>query len=191
MIHGRRRDLGLGGYPLVSLREARDRAFLNRKLAREDGDPLAARRRTVNVPTFAEATQQVWKDKNRGWRHQQHAQDWMGSMERHVLPYIGNEPVSSISSADILGALRRIWHSRPVTARRVRQRISAVMKWVVAMEHRDDNPCDRLGPLLGPQQDHVEHMRALPATARLPARSARCSGRKRQMPSSWPSSSWF
>ena len=162
MIHGRRRDLGLGGYPLVSLREARDRAFLNRKLAREDGDPLAARRRKVNVPTFAEATQQVWKDKNRGWRHQQHAQDWMASMERHVLPYIGSEPVSSISSADILGALRRIWHSRPVTARRVRQRISAVMKWVVAMEHRDDNPCDRLGPLLGAQQDHVEHMRALP-----------------------------
>ena len=161
MIHGRRRDLGLGSFPLVSLREARDRAFVNRKLAREGGDPRAARR-AVNVPTFAEATEQVWKDNVPGWRHPQHAQDWLSSMERHVLPYVGNEPVSSVTSADIVGALRRIWHTRPSTARRVRQRISAVMKWAVAMEHRGDNPCDRLGPLLGPQQDRVEHMRALP-----------------------------
>ena len=162
MVHGRRRDLGLGSFPLVSLREARDRAFANRKLAREGGDPRAARRRAAGAPTFAEATQRVWKDSRPGWRHPQHARDWLSSMERHVLPYIGNEPVSGISSADIVAALRRIWHSRPATARRVRQRISAVMMWAVAMEHRTDNPCDRLGPLLGPQDDHVEHMRALP-----------------------------
>ena len=162
MIHGRRRDLGLGGYPLVSLREARDQTFVNRKLAREDGDPRAAKRRALKVPTFAEATKRVWQHRNRGWRHPQHAQDWLSSMVRHVLRYIGSEPVSSISSADILGALRRIWHSRPSTARRVRQRISAVMKWAVAMEYRNNNPCDRLDPLLGRQQDHVEHMRALP-----------------------------
>ena len=53
-INGKRRDIGLGGYPLVSLAEARDKAFQNRKLARSGGDPLAAKRR-VNVPTFREA----------------------------------------------------------------------------------------------------------------------------------------
>ena len=83
-------------------------------------------------------------------------------MTRHVLPHIGDKPVSSVSSADILDTLRRIWHSRPETARRIRQRISGVMEWSVAMEYRADNPCDRLGPVLGPQQNLVEHMRALP-----------------------------
>ena len=76
--------------------------------------------------------------------------------------YSGDTPVSSVSSADVLDTLRRIWHVRPETARRVRQRISAVMDWAVAMEYRSDNPCHRLGPVLGPQQDLVEHMRALP-----------------------------
>ena len=31
-----------------------------------------------------------------------------------------------------------------------------------AMEFRTDNPCDRLGPVLGPQDAVVRHMRALP-----------------------------
>ena len=162
VVRGRRRDLGLGGFPLVSLREARVEAFANRKVAREGGDPLANRHRPGNVPAFAEAAERVWKDKNPGWRHPRHAHDWMASMKRYVIPHLGNKPVSSVSSADILDTLRRIWHVRPETARRVRQRISAVMEWAVAMEYRGDNPCDRLGPVLGPQQNLVEHMRALP-----------------------------
>ena len=162
VVRGRRRDLGLGGFPLVSLREARVEAFANRKVAREGGDPLADRHRPGNVPAFAEAAERVWKDKNPGWRHPRHAHDWMASMKRYVIPHLGNKPVSSVSSADILDTLRRIWHVRPETARRIRQRISSVMEWSVAMEYRNDNPCDRLGPVLGPQQNVVEHMRALP-----------------------------
>ena len=162
VVHGRRRDLGLGGFPLVSLREARNRAFANRKLAREGGDPHNGNPGRVNAPSFAEATERVWNDNRPGWRHPQHAREWMSSMQRHVLPYIGNKPVSSVSGADILETLRRIWHATPETARRVRRRIGAVMKWAVAMEYRADNPCDRLDPVLGPQNGVVVHMRALP-----------------------------
>ena len=162
VIRGRRRDLGLGGFPLVSLREARELAFTNRKVARSGGDPVAEKRRTEPALTFAEAAERVWKDKNPGWRHRQHAHDWMSSLKRHALPDLGKVPVSDISSAEVLDALRRIWHVRPETARRVRQRISAVMDWAIAMQLRTDNPCDRLGPVLGPQKDQVQHMRALP-----------------------------
>ena len=162
VIRGRRRDLGLGGFPLVSLREAREQAFTNRKVARTGGDPVAEKRRADGILTFAAAAERVWKDKNPGWRHPRHAQDWMSSLRRHVLPDLGRMPVSEISSAEVLDTLRRIWHERPETARRVRQRISAVMDWAIAMQFRTDNPCDRLGPVLGPQQDLVQHMRALP-----------------------------
>ena len=41
------------------------------------------------------------------------------------------------------------------TARRLRQRIRAVLEWAVAMEFRIDNPCDRIDPVLGPQRDVV------------------------------------
>ncbi len=71
-------------------------------------------------------------------------------------------PVSDITSADMLEALRRIWHAQPETARRVRQRVSAVMEWAIVMQYRSDNPCDRLTPALGRQQKLVRHMPALP-----------------------------
>ena len=58
VIHGRRRELGLGGFPLVSLAEARETAFQNRKLARQGGDPLTLKRRS-QVPTFEEAARTV------------------------------------------------------------------------------------------------------------------------------------
>ena len=73
-IRGRRTELGLGGFPLVSLKEAREKAFANRKLAREGGDPLSEKRRVESTPTFADATRQVWNQLRPGWRSPQHAQ---------------------------------------------------------------------------------------------------------------------
>ena len=92
-IRGRRAELGLGGFPLVSLKEAREKAFANRKLAREGGDPLSEKRRASSTPTFAEATRQVWKQLRPGWRSPQHAQLWLSSLERYALPRIGGMPV--------------------------------------------------------------------------------------------------
>ena len=77
-------------------------------------------------------------------------------------PRLGKLPVSEVTSADMVEALRAVWQERPATERRVRQRISTVMEWAVALKYRDDNPCSRIGPVLGPQQDLVQHMRALP-----------------------------
>ena len=71
-------------------------------------------------------------------------------------------PVSEVTSADELEILAPIWHVKAETARRMRQRIRAVLEWAVAMEFRIDNPCDRIGLVLGPQHDVVQHMRALP-----------------------------
>ena len=60
MVHGRRRDIGLGSARLVSLAEAREKASLYRKTARAGGDPVAEHRKTnVLVPTFEEAARLV------------------------------------------------------------------------------------------------------------------------------------
>ena len=162
LIGGRRRELGLGGFPLVSLKEARTQAFANRKVARAGGDPLADKRRAKGTPTFAEAAAFVVEQKRSGWRNPKHAQDWPASLERFVFPRFGPRPVSEVTSADVLGVLAPIWHEKPETARRVRHRIGAVMQWAVAMEYRPDNPCDRIAATLGRQRRVVRHMRALP-----------------------------
>ncbi len=162
LVRGRRRELGLGSVALVPLAEAREKALANRKLARQGGDPLAEKRRAEGIPTFAEAAMRVLEQKEGGWRNPRHPREWMSSLRRFAFPRIGKMPVSEVTSADVLEILTPLWHRKVSTAKRVRQRLRAVLEWAVAMEYRIDNPCDRIGPVLGPQQDVTEHMQALP-----------------------------
>ena len=161
-IRGRRREMGLGGFPLVSLEEARAEAFANRKLARAGGDPLAEKRRARAVPTFAAAAERVWEQMRPGWRNAKYGRDWMSGLARFAFPHIGGIPVAEVTGADVIETLRHVWHRHPATARRLRQRVNTVMEWAVAMEYRADNPCGRVGLVLGRQQDRVRHMPALP-----------------------------
>ena len=162
LIRGRRRELGLGSVALVPLAEAREKALANRRLARQGGDPLAEKRRAQGIPTFAEAASRVLEQKQGGWRNPKPAREWQSSLTRFAFPRIGKVPVSEVTSADLLEILAPLWHRKVATAKRLRQRLRAVLEWAVAMEYRLDNPCDRIGPVLGPQKDVTEHMEAVP-----------------------------
>ena len=138
-VGGKRRDLGLGRYPYVSLAEARAQAFEYRKAALEGGDPTTLR--SGSVPTFTTAAEEVialyagkWKPggKSEG--------QWRQSLATYVLPAIGSKRVDEVTSGDVMDCLAPIWNSRPETAKRVRQRIAAVMKWAIAQGYRQDNP---------------------------------------------------
>ena len=83
-------------------------------------------------------------------------------MERYAFPHIGRRPISEVNAADVLEILTPIWHVKAETARAVRQRIRSVLEWAIAMDLRNDNPCDRVLPVLGPQNDIVTHRLALP-----------------------------
>ena len=161
VIRGRRRELGLGAATLVPLAKAREQALANRMLARSGGDPLSEKRRVQGVPTFAEAAERVLEQKRGGWRGRWHAQNWWRSMERYAFPRIGSRPVSEVNTADVLEILTPIWHAKAETARAVRQRIRSVIEWAIALDMRNDNPCDRVLPVLGPQNDIVTHRQAL------------------------------
>ena len=160
-VRGRRREIGLGSFPLVSLDEARAQAFANRKLARAGGDPLAAMR-AADEPTFADAAERVWAQMRPGWRNPRYGRDWMSGLTRVAFPVVGRMPVSSVTTADVIDTLRPVWHARPTTARRVLQRIGLVMEWAVAMGYRSANPCGRVDLVLGRQQHRTRHFAALP-----------------------------
>ncbi len=102
------------------------------------------------------------EQKRGGWRGRWHAQPWWRSLERYAFPRIGRRPVSEVNTADVLEILTPIWHVKAETARAVRQRIRSVLEWAIAMDLRNDNPCDRVLPVLGPQNDIVTHRLALP-----------------------------
>ena len=161
VIRGKRKELGLGAFPLVSLAEAREAAFENRKLARSGGDPLADRKREKAVPTFAEASRTVHAMHLPTWRNPKHAAQFISTLETYAFPRMGRVKVSEVSTADVLAVLTPIWLEKAETARRVRQRIGTVMKWAIAKGWRSDNPADAISQALPKQNRTQEHRKAL------------------------------
>lgn len=178
-VHGRRRELGLGGYPLVSLAEARKAAFNNRRIARGGGDPFAANR--SGIPTFQEAADKVIEIRRPSWSSAKHAAEWEATLHRYVFPQIGGKRVDQIGTSDVAAVLMPIWHEKNQTARRVRQRIGTVMKWSVGRGHRQDNPAGEAMDSVLPRHDGTPRRRpALPYAEVADAiQSVRCSAAAR------------
>ena len=160
-INGRCRDIGLGGFPLVSLAKARDKAFENRRHARAGGDPLAEKRK-VRMPTFREATLTVFEANKPRWRNGHHTKSWLQTLERHAMPRLGNLPVDRIGREDVLAVLTPIWGTRIETARRVHQRIRTVLGWAMAHGFIEHNVADAITGALPTMPAVKEHFRALP-----------------------------
>jgi len=161
-VDGRRRDIGLGGFPLVSLAEARDKAFDNRKHARGGGDPLAEKRK-AQVPTFREAALKVFEANKPRWRNEYHIKSWLPILDRHAMPHIGDMPVDRVGREDVLRILTPLWGTRMETARRVRQRVRAVLRWAQAHGFITENVAgEGIDGALPAMPAVKEHFRALP-----------------------------
>ena len=161
-IDGRRRDIGLGGYPTVSLAQARKRAADNRASIAEGKDPVEEKRKPAEL-TFSRAARAVHEVNRPRWRNERHALSWMQTLERHAFPKIGSKPIASIGRTDVLTVLTPIWSTRPETARRVRQRMRTVFRWAMANELIEMNPAGEAIDGALPSMPKIKaHLRALP-----------------------------
>lgn len=166
VVHGKRRDMGLGGVSSVTLAEARDVAADYRKEARAGRDPFTLRaRQTAPIPTFEEAAKNVHEAHKSGWRNKKHADQWINTLAEYAFPKIGSVRVDHVGSSHVLDVLALIWLTKPETARRVRQRIKAVLDWAKAKQFRSgENPVVGIERALPKQTDDREHHAALPYT---------------------------
>ena len=161
-MDGRRRDFGLGGYPTVSLSQARKRASDIREAVGNGRDPVAEKHRP-EIPTFREAAYAVHEANKPRWRNGSHTSAWIQTLERHAFPKIGNKPIDTISRSDLLAVLTPIWSNRPETARRVRQRMRTIFRWAMANELIESNPAGEAIDGALPSMPKVKaHLRALP-----------------------------
>ena len=160
-IDGKRTTLGLGGYPVVSLRRARKKALKNLRLVRKGKDPGVSRRRRTE-PTFAEAAVVVLEIHRKNWSSAKMASDWISSLERYAFQRLGRLGVSKVSSQDVIEVLLSDLDGK-------------------ASNRSECAPADRLGDALGdcaglssrrpsgrvltgalPKVKRVTHFRALP-----------------------------
>ena len=161
-VDGRRRDIGLGGYPSVSLALAREKASDNRGPVAEGRDPVAEKHAPA-MPTFREATYVVHEENKPRWCNPRHIAGWIQTLERHAMPALGNKPLNRIDRGEVLQVLTPIWATRPETARRVRQRMRTVFKWAMAYGFLESNPAGEAIDGALPAMPKVKaHFRALP-----------------------------
>jgi len=169
---GKRRDMGLGNYPSVSIKEARVAAFQARKAIESGEDPIEQRNRRMAsvanaaaIPSFADAARNVHADLADGFRNKKHIDQWINTLELYVIPMIGTKPVNELRAGDFAACLRPIWLKKPETASRVKQRCDAVMTWCAALGQIVASPVgvvDRLLPKQPGKRERVEHQPALP-----------------------------
>jgi integrase len=164
VVRGKRCDIGLGGLRAVTLAEAREQARKYRATARDDGDPLAEKRRARKVvPTFRQAAETVHKDHAKAWKNAKHSDQWINTLKAYAYPAFGDRRVDQIDTPDILRALSPIWLTKQETARRVRQRIGTVLDWAKAAGFRaGSNPVEEISKAMPRQSERKGHHAAMP-----------------------------
>lgn len=161
---GKRRDIGLGPYPEVSLAEARERAAQFRRMVRDGRDPIEEKRNARRQAfTFRMAAEACWEQRKKEFRNGKHQQQWINTLEAYAYPTIGDMPIGEVHHSDVKAALQPIWLEKKETARRTLQRICDVARWAVGEGYREaELPRDVIRTALGRQKKKVRHFSAVP-----------------------------
>lgn len=161
---GKRRDIGLGTLADVSLADAREAARLVRRETKIGVDVVLERKKERSeVPNFKSAAELVHAENKVVWKNGKHQAQWINTLEAYVFPAFGEMLVSDIEGSHIRDALAAIWLTKPETARRVRQRIAAVLDWAYAKGYRSSEaPMRSLARGLPRQPRKKGHFEALP-----------------------------
>jgi integrase len=178
-IAGKRRDMGLGGFPDVTLSGAREKAREARAKVDQGIDPIlqrqeaksALRASAAAAKTFSECTTAYVDAKSAEWRNAKHRQQWSNTLKEYADPVIGQLLVRDVTLAHVLKILEPIWTTKTETASRVRGRIESVLNWATVRGYRTgENPArwrGHLDKLLGAptKVTRVEHHAALDVDA--------------------------
>ncbi|MCQ4161275.1 integrase arm-type DNA-binding domain-containing protein [Roseomonas sp. GC11] len=157
VIHGKRSDMGLGGWPAVSLKDAREKARDLRARARADGNPIQERRDQRQAAlaeqrarieaegrTFRAVAELYIRKEAPGWKNDRTAQLWRSSLELHAFPLLGSRPVAEIGREDVLRVLEPLWTDKPSVGKKVLERLGSILRYATVRGWRSgDNPADR------------------------------------------------
>ena len=156
MVGSKRREIGLGGFPDVTLAQARERAREAKEAIRQGVDPIEQRRaaraaltaQQARGLTFAGAMEAYLKIKLTEFNNDKHRKQWRASLDAYAVPSLGPMLVSEITVHELARTLEPIWLTKTETASRLRGRIEAIMAWATVKGHREgDNPARWRGNL--------------------------------------------
>lgn len=166
-VYGRRREMGLGGYPSLSLAEARKIADRWRSVAAAGRDPVkereaekrAARREDISLAVI---TADAFETRKAELKGDGTAGRWLSPLTNHVLPKLGKVPITELDQRDIRDTLAPIWHTKAETARKALNRLSITMKHAAALGLDVDlQATDKAKALLGKSRHQTTSIPAM------------------------------
>jgi integrase len=166
-VHGRRREMGLGGYPALGLAAARKLAGRWRDVAAAGRDPVkereaeerAARREDI---TLAILTADAFEARKAELKGDGTAGRWLSPLTLHVLPKLGKVPVTDLDQRDIRDTLAPLWHAKADTARKALNRLSIVLRHAAALGLDVDlQATDKARALLGKTRHVAKNIPAM------------------------------
>ncbi len=174
VIAGRRRELGLGGFPDTTLSLAREKAREARKNVERGVDPVQLKQAVKSKLIAEQAAERTFeqcgtaylKAHSLGWKHEKTKGQWEASLRSYVYPVMGKVLIREIDQSLILRCLEPIWSVKTDTASRVRSRIESILAYATVCGYRSgENPAQwrhRLDKLL-PQPSRLKETRHFPA----------------------------
>jgi len=167
-VHGRRREMGLGGYPAASLKQARETAEHWRAVSSTGNDPVKvrekeARERAKADNTLRKIAEEAFEARKAELKGDGKAGRWFSPLELHVLPRLGRVPIEEIDARDIRDTLAPLWHTKADTARKALNRLGLVLKHGAAMGLDVDlQATEKAKALLGRSRHKPQNVPALP-----------------------------
>ncbi|MDE2135502.1 MAG: integrase arm-type DNA-binding domain-containing protein [Alphaproteobacteria bacterium] len=172
----KRREMGLGSYPTLTVAGARDAARQAREQIRAGIDPIAEKKAARSALSAAQGKEKTFKAcaedyiaaHEAGWRNAKHREQWGHSLASFAYPKIGNMLVRDVELPHVMAILEPIWQTKTETATRLRGRIEQVLDYAAVCGHRDGlNPARWRGhldkTLTAPAKiAKVKHYAALP-----------------------------
>lgn len=166
VVHGKRREMGLGRWPDVGIGEARERAAEARRLLRDGVDPVAARlkaKRSQAPLTLAAAIDGCFAARKLELKGEGEAGRWMSPLTLHIVPKLGRMPVEELDQHVLKEALEPLWNTKGETAEKALNRMGLVLKHAAALGLNVDLQATmKARALLGKQRRTVQHIPAMP-----------------------------
>lgn len=166
-LNGKRRDMGLGSWPAVSLADARGAADAARKDVAKGINPIQARKtarvKRQGVPTLQEAAEAAFKSRRATFKNEGRTGRWMSPLKTHVFPKYGSLPITDIDQDVVVDILSPIWRAKHPTASKAAERIQIALKYAKAQKHPVETDAVELAKIiLGDPNHKVEHRAAMP-----------------------------
>lgn len=166
VLHGARREMGLGRWPDVSIAEARRTAETARITCRAGSDPIVARtkaRRAASPLTVRQAVQGCFESRKAELKGDGENGQWMSPLSVHVLPRYGSFPIEQMDQHVLRDLLKPLWNTKPDVALKALYRLNLTLKYAAALGLNVDLQAPmKARALLGKQRKSTEHIPSMP-----------------------------